>query len=423
MNYKKIEIDNFNIHLIKTDNFKTISVRVNFKRKMDKKDLTIRRMLTQALFQASKTYPSNRELEKELEELYGAKLGVNNVMSGNYDIIQFTETFLNEKYTEKGINKKSLEFLLDVILNPNIKNDAFSDYNFDLAKRNMNNCIKSFKEDLYEYSVTRMFENMDKKSSVSFRWCGYKKDLSKITKSNLYEYYKSVIENDTIDICIVGDIDETLLIDVFKNKIKNNKTLSNLSHYQINNEVRKKPIEIIEKEKIEQSKLVIGYNFTDLTDFELKYVLNILSFILGGSGESLLFKVVREENSLCYNINSEYILLNGFLYIYCGIDSKNYKKTVKLIKEVIEHVKQGNFDDIELENAKTTYKNGCIKLFDSPNNLMSLYLGHEYLDLDLIDKKQEMIKKVTKEDVINLSNKMYMNTIYLLKGEQHEKSN
>lgn len=56
-------------------------------------------------------------------------------------------------------------------------------------------------------ALIRMSEAYDKTSPVSFRMIGYQEDLNKITRENLYECYKSMMNNDYVDIFIVGDID------------------------------------------------------------------------------------------------------------------------------------------------------------------------------------------------------------------------
>ena len=44
MNYKKIQNGAYNIHFIKTDKFKTINMRINFKRKIKENEVTKRNL-------------------------------------------------------------------------------------------------------------------------------------------------------------------------------------------------------------------------------------------------------------------------------------------------------------------------------------------------------------------------------------------
>ena len=84
------------------------------------------------------------------------------------------------------------------------------------------------------------------------------------------------------------------------------------SHFVTFKKHRLVPQTIKEKLHINQSKLVLGLKIDKMTDFELRYVLSVYSYILGGGPDSKLFKNVREKNSLCYYISSQ-----PFLYTVC----------------------------------------------------------------------------------------------------------
>ena len=70
MIYSKKEIQNANLHIIKTDKFKTITVNVRFKRPLVKEEITKRNFLVNCLMESTKKCPTRRLLEIESEELY-----------------------------------------------------------------------------------------------------------------------------------------------------------------------------------------------------------------------------------------------------------------------------------------------------------------------------------------------------------------
>lgn len=416
MKYKKYDLDKYNLHIINTDRFKKISVMINFKRKIKKEDMTIRRLLSDTLLESSMKYPSRRLIDMEVEDLYGISITSNTFTSGNYDILSFKSTFLNEEFTEEGMNKKSILFLLELLLNPDVKNNSFNEYGFNLSKRILKNEINTFKDYPPNYSYQRMLEVMDKKNPIAYRGCGYLKDLNKITRQDLYKYYKSVIEEDIIDIVVIGNIADKDIVSLFKeNFVRVNSNKTSDSHFiKLNT---KKIKEKTEKSHINQSRLVIGCT-VDTTDmFEIQYVLNFYSFILGGSGDSLLFKTVREENSLCYHISSSYNVISNLVTIRAGIDAKNKDKTIKLINECMNKMKNGDFSDSDIEKARMIYKNSCIEMLDSEASIMNNYISHEYLNTDLLLDRIKKIDEVDKNMVIDIANKVKLNTIYMLEGE------
>ena len=149
-------------------------------------------------------------------------------------------------------------------------------------------------------------------------------------------------------------------------------------------------------------------------------MLNVYSYILGGGPDSKLFKTVREKNSLCYYISSISKPLNSILTVKAGINKKDFKKTLSLIKKEVYSIKKGRFSDDDIIKAKITYINSLKELEDNQESLLSLYAGIEYLNSDTLEERFKNINKVTKEDVIKLSKKIHLDTIYILEGEPDE---
>ena len=111
MEYRKLEYDHYNLHLIKTDKFKTITVKVNLKRPIVKEEITLRNLLVNSMLESTKNYPTRRELEIETEELYDLGYRAVNMVSGKYTIFDFDITFINPMYTEDGMLDSSFKFL------------------------------------------------------------------------------------------------------------------------------------------------------------------------------------------------------------------------------------------------------------------------------------------------------------------------
>ena len=100
MEYTKYDMNAYNLHIVKTDKFKTITVGVAFRRKTVKEEVTIRNLLKELIVNSSLNYPTEKSLIIETEKLYDLKLLASNYRIGNYTILSFKERFLNEKYTE-----------------------------------------------------------------------------------------------------------------------------------------------------------------------------------------------------------------------------------------------------------------------------------------------------------------------------------
>lgn len=424
MKYRKIETQTYNLHLIKTKKFKTVTVQINFKNKLSKEEITYRNLLISVLCEASKKYPSKRELTIATEDLYELSYQATNYISGKYNVICFDITFLNDEYTEEGNLASAIDFLCEIIFNPLLEtthsSTKFSKKIFDLAYKSLEENIKVVKENPMLYSKMRVLEEMAPNTIHSYRSCGTLEDLKKITPAKLYEYYQEMLKKDILDIFVIGNISEAKVRKIIgeKIKIRTIKKKSESHFVAMKRRLFKKTI--VEKKNISQSQLALGFKMDKTTLFEKRYVLSVLSYIFGGGPDSKLFKDVREKNSLCYSISSVGLPLNNGLIVTSGIDASNFKKVVSLVKKNLKSIEKGMFSKEDIMKAKVTYVNSIKELEDNPQNILSMYTGIEYLGSDDIDNRIKKINKVTKKDVMRLANKIHLDTIYLLEGEENE---
>lgn len=416
MKYIKKEKDNYNLHIIQTERFKTITVKVNLKRPLKKEEITKRNLLVNALLEGTANYPSKRLLEIKTEELYDLCYRGVNYASGKFTMLSFEMTFINPKYTEDGYDEESFHFLEEFIFHPRIEDSAIAHKNFQMAYNTMTDYLATIKENPSAYSQMRMLEEMDD-SLISYRSTGYLEDLEKISAEELYEYYLDIIHNDVVDIFIIGDIEEQKIESLVNRYLpfKTNKKAHD-SHFYTHENITDEIKFIKEKVDKEQSTLVLGFKMEELTDFEKRYVLSVYNYILGGSTESNLFQTVREKYSLCYYITSQSLPLLSVSLIKAGINAYQYEETLSLINDELTKMRQGNIDESKMDNAKITYINGLTELEDSPDNIISLYASMEYLNADSIEERKTKIMQVTKDDIIKLASKIHLNTIYLLEG-------
>ena len=84
MDYELIDMGGYNLHIIKTKKFKTITMQVMFRDKVKKEDITIRNLLRNVLFNSNKDYKTEKLLNIQIEKLYDLKLSTSSFSVGNY---------------------------------------------------------------------------------------------------------------------------------------------------------------------------------------------------------------------------------------------------------------------------------------------------------------------------------------------------
>lgn len=418
MNYELINMGAYNLHFIKTNRFKTITVEVDFRREIQKNDITKRAVLKESLLNSNKNYKTERGLIIESENLYDLKLVSSSSRMGNYINLSFKTRFLNEKYTEKNMNEESIAFLMDIIFNPNIEDGSFKEEIVNKCKNKIEKSIKSLKDSKLKYTLFKLLEKIDGKP-YSYNSYGYLEDLEKIDGKVLYDYYKDMIINDFIDVFVVGDFDSFEIKELVKKYFKArtyHRTKNNIIVEEL--PVLKKVIEQSEKDKVNQTQFTVLCGINNLTDYERKYVIKVYSELLGGSSNSILFDTVREKNSYAYYVNADVKSYDNILLIYSGIEPGNKNEVFKLIKKCLNDIEKGNFTDDMLNNAKETLIGGIKASLDSPSGIINNYFAKILVGADDFEERIENFRKVSKEDIINVSKKINIYSTYTLEGEK-----
>lgn len=414
MKYTKYNMNAYNLHIINTDKFKTITVGVAFRRKIVKDEITIRNLLKEMMINSSSNYLTEKSLIIETENLYDLKLLASNYRIGNYTIMSFKTRFLNEKYTENGMNVESIKFLLDLIFNPNFSNDI------DKCKKKIEKSIISLSDNKIKYSLFKLLESA-KDMPYSYNSYGYLDDLEKINSNDLADYYDSIIKNDIIDVYVVGEVDNDQIKEIFKEAFKNG-TFHKYNYDVVTEELpkSKKVLEKTEKQNVNQTQLSILCSICNLTDKERKYVLPVYGEMLGGSANSILFDDVREKNSYAYYINAIVKSYDNIMMIYSGIENGNNDNVRKLIEKSLNNIAKGKFDIDKLESAKKTMVSAIKASLDNPIGIINNYYAKELVNSPDIEERIKNVENVSREDIINVSKKVSIYSVFTLEGSNEE---
>lgn len=420
MNIESHNMGAYNLHFIKTNKFKTISVDVNFYRAIKEDEITKRNLLKMILLDSNNNYKTERELIIESERLYDIKISSDISRIGKFSDLSFQTKFLNEKYTEADMNKESIIFFLSLIFDPYVKEGRF--INIDKQKNRLYQEINSLKDNKIKYSMLKLMEKI-KDKPYSYNPYGQKEDLDDITGKELYDYYKKVISEDQIDIFVLGDFSSNEMKEIFKEYFKVNTFKKENKNLIIPELVpRKRIVKYHEYDKVSQSQLVLLCSLNNLTDFERKYTIKLYNEILGGSSSSVLFSRVREDKGYCYYINSGVKAYDNILLINSGVEKKNIEPAIKLIRRCLKDINNGKVSDELIESSRNTILSSIKASSDTPMGIINTALSRVLVGSDDMEERINNFSKITKEDIIKVSKKVSLHTILTLedKEEEHE---
>ena len=423
MNYVKKEIGAYNLHIIKTNLYKTITVKIFFREKAEKENITKRNFLSRIMMLGSNDYKTKVELTKAEQDLYAANISGTNRRIGNYLDTGISLKILHDKYTEEGNFEKSLDLLDSLIFNPKVTNKAFDEIDFNTVYEEYKADLNSLVENKMTYALIKGLEATDSKSVISYRGIGYLEDLEKITKKNLYDYYLEMIKHNFVDIFVLGDVDEDYITNVIREKFKIN-TFKKQPIKALVDDMKTSRTKIVkEKVSAEQDNLIITLSLNNLTDYERNYPLSLYNAILGGGSESLLFSEVREKNSLAYYVSSTPNKLDNLIIIRGGITKDKSIDAVNIVKKILKDLEAGKIDDDRIEKAKEYYTSAIDDIIESPFQIIESYYMIELLGVDDIETKRKKMLKVTKDEIIAVAKKVKINTVYILEGSDDNGEN
>ena len=417
MKYKKIELDNYTVHLMNTNKFKSTFISLvlinDFKKESLIKNFILRKLLTTS----SKSLKNEVEVTKKVCDLYNSGISIsnniiNNVISTNIDM-----EVLQDKYTEDGLFYNALDYFFDCIFNPNIIDGKFEKNNYELVIKSIKEYFDRQKESKVGYAFDNAYSLMDEEN-LKYPLNGKKEDLKNIDEKQMADYYKKYIKEASANLFIIGNIDEKQLMGYLKNnkKIKFYKNENKYENciFKENTSIKKDET----KENNNQSILILIYKVLNLTKRERNVIFPVFIRIFGGSSSSRLFKQVREKNTLCYGIRSSYSRTSSTVTIESGISYKNKDKVLELINKELDDIKKGNISEDEFNEAINFRKKNLKQFDDYIDSLSFIKQSSILFDNDDLNKRKKEVDTIKIDEIVKLANKIQLNVEYILKGDK-----
>ncbi|OJG99419.1 peptidase M16 inactive domain-containing protein [Enterococcus termitis] len=410
-----------NLHVVPTEKYKTVRILVRFNTRLNKETITKRTLLSSLLETNSLNYPDQVKLSEKLAELYGASFGINVNKKGNLHWLNVSMNFVNDRYLEDShVLEDAIDFIKEILFYPNIIDGKFETETFQREKENLAAYYESVSEDKQVYSSLAL-QNLYFSPSADQRIpsFGNSSDLEAETAESIAAYHQKMLQEDQVDIFVLGDVDEARVTSLVKALPFEDRSegKADIFYDQPSRNVIE---ERSEQEKVAQSKLNLGYHTDIYYGDENYFALQIFNGVFGGFPHSKLFMNVREKENLAYYASSSIDTFRGFLSVQTGIDGKNRNQVLHLIAAELENIRQGKVTDLEIEQTKAMLKNQYLLSLDNAGAVLET----EYLN-DLIPhlrlKDEEWLRRmeaVTLADVQRVAKRIQLQAIFFLEGEK-----
>lgn len=240
------------------------------------------------------------------------------------------------------------KILLDMALNPRLKQEDIQKERTVIIEE-----IKMY-NDLPHYIVQELLEKtMWPKHPLGRNIAGSIETVSAISRDDLSNYQKKYYQPQNMVIVFTGNIKHRDCLDFVHKTLDGTKTTKqDYSFEKFTSRQKSAEVKSLIK-NIEQTKLAIGFPAYNRIHPK-RYVLGLISTILGGNMSSRLFNEVREKRGLAYEISSQYKQLRdtGAFYVHAGLDNKKVDLALEVIFKELSKIKKKLVSSSELTRAK-----------------------------------------------------------------------
>ena len=426
---QKISIsDGINLGYINETKFKTNFFKVCFCIDLEREYTTNLSLLSGVLMRASKNYPGISEINNRLDYLYDMNVSCGTYKRGERLFLSYECDFLKNEFlpdASENLLSEALGMFGELIFNPYLVDGGFDKKILDSEKTDLANSIKSLINYKNAYVKEKCIETLCEGEKFSISEQGSLEDIEKIDEKSLYDFYKWLVNSARIEIVFIGEADAEKLAEDFRKILCENTQRApvEICDTFITGQTKKEVCHKTEKMEVNQGKLALGFKTgVGVTDEDCT-AMSLFAEIFGGSPMSKLFMNVREKLSLCYYCRASLDSYKGIMLVLSGIQSKNKDKSFEAIMKELSDIQSGIVSEDEFEAAKLSLINSYKTLDDSPAALSAWYVSRAMCGSNLeVHEVVEKIQGTTLKEVVEVSKKVKLDTVYFLEGDDREEA-
>ena len=312
--------------------------------------------------------------------------------------------------------KNAIELLSDMLISSKFpKEEVEKERGVILAE------IRSSKDSVEDFSFKKINEVAFKKSALRYDVAGLDENVKKFTRDELCEYYKRYYRPNNALITMVSSLSHEEAIKEISEQFSKWEQ-SEVVKVEVEDEKNRDIKKVTTKENIELCTIIYLFTFYDL-DKKYELPLRILNHRLGESANSLLFREVRENRGLAYDIYSHLDITQNVktLYVYTAVDEEDIDDAANAIEEIFKNIKFRKIiiGENDLNIMKKVHKTAVISTLEDSVELCSYILSQSLEGEDIFEflKDMENLNTITADEIYEVANKVLNKpTIHILKS-------
>ena len=417
MQLTTLKTDTNTVQSVSTKQFKSIQVHIRFIGPLTKETVTKRSLMLALMRAKSKAYPSRKALAKAAEMLYDTHFTAQALKLGTKHIIQFTLAFVHPRFIEdQSYLNEVLTFLKTLIHEP-----FFDEKTLSEEKRFLSDYFDAEYSNKSRYAYKRYNEHLYEGHPFNIHALGDVHSIDTVTLSDVEASYQAMLNEDSVVISITGDHEDVISLKQLNERLAlKGKPLP--KNFLFKHTFNEQPL-IKETMDVSQERLLIAFNTDTYFGDDAYFTALVFNSLFGEHSDSLLFQTVRERHSLAYYVHASYSPFSGIITVMSGMDAANINKAKTMIDDVLDQIKNGDFDDERFEIAKTAIKLNVKQSYDNPSSLSLKGLRHALFNTPFHeDYILSSIEAIKKDNVMTFAKKIKKILTYQL-GRDEDANN
>jgi predicted Zn-dependent peptidase len=406
----------FRLHLRRTRAFKTVTARLVFHADLDE-GAAARALVPRVLARGTRRLPSLRDVQVELDRLYGASLHGDASRMGERQLVHFQAEWVKDALAHAPLRARMGELLAEYLHEPATDpGGGLRQGVIEQERKNQADEAAAIFDDKTRYARHRLIEVMCRGEAYARPSIGHEKEIRAVEVGDVRAAHAALLARAPADLFLVGDLTAAQALAFAKGLgLARRKGIATPRPTRFRG-APKSVRTVVERQKVGQAKLAMGFRTSVRLGSPLYPALVLFNALFGGTPVGKLFKKVREEASLCYAVHSMTERAKGLVLVHAGIDAKNYGRARKLILAQLEDLGRGRISKEEARLASGVLLSAVRGMRDSPGALIDFGLERAIHGLPAdLDALLGELRAVTVDDVARAARTVKLDTVYLLR--------
>lgn len=316
--------------------------------------------------------------------------------------------------TTKNQYDKTLELLNEII-----NNATFDNYEIEKVKNEKLNALKKSRDIPLDVAIEEykdmIFEGTPYTNSTHL----LEKNIPSIEREDIINYYNNIFTPANVIVSINGNVDKDKTVQAFSTMFKSNSSakFDYAKHAGEITPVSSARTRTITKPDTNTDWIFLAWQTAGLNNRKDYATLQVIDSILGTGMSSRLFKNLRDQEGLAYQLGSGYSAnkLRGAFVVYIGTNPQTLEQAKAGLFREVNRLKTEFVSSKELREAKDKLI-GQFTISQETNLDKAITLGWfetAGYGYNFVNDYEKLINSVTESDIINVANK-YFNSNYVL---------